>query len=99
MPKVKNTVDNDDYIAIEPLQIQEYTTITIHHFRSAPLTIWVFDSSGTKISVIFDGWLTKGNHSIQWYAEAFNGKRLTKGEYEIRIKSYQKETTLLISIF
>ena len=53
----------------------------------ANATLEIFDLSGRKVSMLVDGYLSEGSHSVMWTAKDAQGQRLPSGVYFYRFKA------------
>jgi len=52
---------------------------------STQISVNVFDVSGRKVTQITQGWLSAGEHSVQWNGTSQNGLRVSAGVYFVNV--------------
>jgi flagellar hook assembly protein FlgD len=52
--------------------------------REEPVTIEVFDSTGTRVRKIFSGRQKAGQHEVPWFGDNDKGRPVASGAYRVR---------------
>jgi hypothetical protein len=72
-----------------PNPFNSSTTIRLTMYRSARVNISIYNILGEKLTVLYDNYLEKGDHEIEW-----NADRFASGLYVYRIQSASSSATL-----
>ncbi len=67
--------------SIEPNPVLEYTEVILHTERNTWAVVQVYTPNGELVETIFDRWITKGEHKINWDVKNWKGNRVSPGWY------------------
>ena len=67
-----------------PDPLSPATMVRFTLIREEPVTIEVFDSTGTRVRKIFSGRQKAGQHEVPWFGDNDKGRPVASGAYLVR---------------
>jgi PKD repeat protein len=84
-----NIIENNstDLLRINPNPCFDFTNIEFYLNETGKIKLTVLDSQGKTISVLENGKLNSGKHTISWNLKTTSGQKVSAGNYFIKLES------------
>lgn len=93
-PQDNTSVEDNDPLAQNdlfnyPNPVNRNTTIEYYLPSAAYVTLTVYDMTGNRVKVLYDGYQSGGTQTMDWDTKADNGVELSSGSYlyEVQVRS------------
>jgi hypothetical protein len=81
-----------------PNPFQESTAIFYELPAGGRVRVEIFDLSGRRIAVLFDGTRAAGRHTVKWDGHGADGRRTANGIYFCRVEVHGEARTIKLSL-
>lgn len=79
---------------VTPVEFDTSTTITVRSLDNTDVNLFVLDTRGVIVKVIYQGSVRAGETVFTWDGSDYKGSRLPNGKYTVELAPVSKYTSL-----